>query len=133
MERKISSKIILEGKTYKSAFEDLQVLKQEGMAGNLSFILSEDGRHIPAGFYDNFDSLMDCLDAVNNFEDADPTFANDLKRVIIDTTKGMDNTQRLLTLLYWERYYVTNPNNKDRLFDPEEVGDMVQGNFDMKL
>ena len=105
MDKIIDSNVILETNiTLNRTFEDLQKLKEMGIADYKSRILHNDGELLPAGAYNDYDAFVQDYHMMSSVEYGDTESLSNAKNFLMDAYANMTEKERQYALIGWEDF-----------------------------
>ena len=105
MNRKIESTIILETTMrLDKTFEELQKLKEMGLADYRAKILHNDGELLPAGAYNDYETFVNCYHAMSGVEYGDVEASNNAKNLLMESMINMTEEEKLFAFTGWEEF-----------------------------
>ena len=105
MNRIINSNVILETAIrLDKTFEDLQKLKEMGIADYKSRILHNDGELLPAGAYNDYETFANCYYIMSSVKYGDVESSNNAKEFLMDSLVNMTEEEKLFAIVGWEDF-----------------------------
>ena len=103
MDKIIKSNVILETTfSLDKTFEDLQKLKEMGIADYRASILHNDGELLPAGAYNDYDTFVKCYYAMSDVKYGDIEALNIANSFLVEAMVSMSENEKLFALVGWE-------------------------------
>ena len=115
MDKIIKSNVILETTfSLDKTFEDLQKLKEMGIADYRASILHNDGEFLPAGAYNDYETFAKCYHAMSRFEPGDDEASNDAIMQLMESFENMTEEEKLFARTGWTEFLKKQAERKSK-------------------